>query len=118
MAEPRRAARTRTNADLAYELQPVRSPVVRAAGVLLLIAFAAVAGAGVTAWRLLPREAPSCPVIAPDALSRELGETQLRLEQERAARATLQQAAETAQASIAKLQTELLFMRNHRAATR
>lgn len=118
MADPRRTARVRTNADLAYELQPVRSRVVRVAGVVLWTTLAATTGAALAAWRLMPHEAPSCPVVSPDALSRELGETQLRLEQERAARATLQQAAETAQASIAKLQTELLFVRNHRAATR
>lgn len=118
MADPRRTARVRTNADRAYELQPVRSPAARLIGMVLWIALAAVASAGVTAWLLMPHEAPQCPVVSPDAVSRELSETQLRLEQERAARATLQTAADTAQASVSKLQAELLFLRNHRVTSR
>ncbi|QGZ64073.1 hypothetical protein [Paraburkholderia acidisoli] len=117
MADPRRNARVRTNADRAYELQPVRSRAVRLIGMVSWIGAAAAASAGAT-WWLLPHEAPQCPVISPDALSRELSETQLRLEQERAARATLQTAADAAQASVSKLQTELLFLRNHRVTSR
>ncbi|RAR65264.1 hypothetical protein C7401_104380 [Paraburkholderia unamae] len=118
MADTRRTARVHTNADLAYELQPVRSRAWRVGGVMLWAACAAAAGAGITAWRLAPKEALRCPVVAPDALSRELGDTQLRLEQERAARAMLQSTAEGAQATIAKLQSELLFLRAHGARSR
>ncbi|WP_233884529.1 hypothetical protein [Paraburkholderia flagellata] len=118
MADPRRTPRKHTNADRAYELQPVRSLAWRVGGAALWAALAATAGAGMTAWLLAPQVEPSCPVVAPDALSRELSDTQLRLEQERAARATLQSTAQGAQATIAKLQAELLFLRNHGAGSR
>ncbi|MEM5316548.1 hypothetical protein [Paraburkholderia sp. JHI869] len=118
MADPRRTQRTHTNADRAYELQPVRSLAWRVGGATLWAVLAATAGAGITAWLLKPHSAPSCPVVAPDALSRELSDTQLRLEQERAARATLQTVAQGAQATIAKLQAELVFLRNHGAGSR
>jgi hypothetical protein len=118
MADTRRTARVHTNADRAYELQPVRSLAWRVGGVMLWAVLSAVAAAGITAWWLEPRGEVQCPVVAPDALSRELSETQLRLEQERAARATLQTTASTAQATVAKLQGELLFLRAHGADTR
>ncbi|QGZ56361.1 hypothetical protein [Paraburkholderia acidiphila] len=118
MADPRRTPRTHTNADRAYELQPVRSLAWRVGGATLWAVLAATAGAGMSAWLLKPQGGPSCPVVAPDALSRELSDTQLRLEQERAARAALQTTAQGAQATIAKLQAELLFLRNHGAGSR
>ncbi|HEY4804321.1 MAG TPA: hypothetical protein VIH96_17045 [Paraburkholderia sp.] len=118
MADTRRTARVHTHADRAYELLPVRSRARRVGGVVLWAALAAAAGAGVTAWLLEPHGEVSCPVVAPDALSRELSNTQLRLEQERAARAMLQSTADGAQAAVAKLQAELLFLRNHGAGSR
>jgi len=118
MADRRRTARVHTHADRAYELQPVRSRAWRVGVAMLWAVLAAAAGAGVTAWLLRPQGELGCPVIAPDALSRELGETQLRLEQERAARGVLQSTADGAQAAIAKLQAELLFLRSHGAGSR
>jgi len=118
MADTRRTARVHTHADRAYELQPVRSRAWRLGGAMLWAALAAAAGAGVAAWLLRPQGEVRCPVVAPDALSRELNETQLRLEQERAARAVLQSTADGAQATIAKLQAELLFLRSHGAGSR
>ncbi|CAD6542128.1 hypothetical protein LMG27952_03878 [Paraburkholderia hiiakae] len=118
MADPRRTPRAHTNADRAYELQPVRSLAWRVGCATLWAVLAATAGAGMTAWLLKPQGEASCPVVAPDALSRELSDMQLRLEQERAARATLQTTVEGAQTTIAKLQAELLFLRNHGAGSR
>lgn len=118
MADPRRTARAYTNADRAYELQPVRSRAWRVGGVMLWAVLAASAAAGATGWLLKPEGETRCPVVAPDALSRELGDTQLRLEQERSARATLQTTADGAQATVAKLRAELLFLRTHGAGSR
>jgi hypothetical protein len=118
MADTRRFSRVRTDADRAYELQPVRSRASRLIGMLLWTSLAAAAGAGVTAWLLKPQADTRCPVTSPDALSRELANTQLRLEQERSARAALQSTADGAQATVAKLQGELLFLRNHGAGSR
>jgi hypothetical protein len=46
-------------------------------------------------------------------LHEALANAQFRLEQERAARAALQKSADAAQADVAKLQGELLFLRSH-----
>jgi hypothetical protein len=118
MADTRRTAPAHGVAGRAYELQPVRSRAWRVSSVMLWAVLGASIGAGVTAYLLKPAGAPRCPVISRDALSNQLSDTQLRLEQERAARATLQTAADGAQATIAKLHAELLFLRTHGAGSR
>jgi hypothetical protein len=118
MVDTRRTAHAHGVAERAYELQPVRSRAQRIGSLMLWAACAASVGAGVTAWLLKPARVQQCPVVSHDALSSQLSDTQLRLEQERAARASLQTTADGAQATIAKLHAELLFLRTHGAASR
>jgi len=115
MADARRSARTRRDAQRAFELQPVRSRAWRWGVALAWSAAASVAGAGLTAWALHAAEARRCPVVAPDLLQTRLANAELALEQERAARLALQKAADAAQAEVAKRQAELLFLRGHGA---
>lgn len=117
MAERRRLTRIRADATRAYELQPVRSRVARAVIAVAWTVLAAAAGAGLTAW-LLDRDEPArCPAASPDG-QHALTDAQFRLEQERAARAALQKSADAAQADVAKLQSELLFLRGQRGSVR
>ncbi|CAM2150184.1 hypothetical protein PT2222_230008 [Paraburkholderia tropica] len=114
MADARPSARVRTDAKRAFELQPVRSRASRWAIAIAWTALAGGAGAAASAWALRGG-APACPVIEPDVLQTQLTTAQLALEQERAARAALQQSADAAQAQAAKVQAELLFLRSHGA---
>ena len=118
MADTRRTAHAHGVAERAYELQPVRSRAQRVGSLMLWAACAASLGAGVTTWLLKPAHIAQCPVVSHDALSSQLSDTQLRLEQERAARATLQTTADGAQATITKLHAELLFLRTHQSGPR
>ena len=118
MVDTRRTAHVHAVAERAYELQPVRSRAQRVGSLMLWVACAASLGAGITAWLLKPAAIAQCPVVSHDALSSQLSDTQLRLDQERAARATLQTTADGAQATIAKLNAELLFLRTHGAGSR
>jgi hypothetical protein len=118
MAERRRFARTRPSATRAYTLQPVRSRVALLSVALAWTVAAAASGAGMVAWALGPKAPAHCPDNSPEALHAELGEARLKLEQERAARAALQQSADSAQATVAKLEAELLFLRGHHGGTR
>jgi hypothetical protein len=113
MVERRHLTRGRADATRAWELQPVRSRAARLFAALALTVVAAVAGAGLTAWSLAYRAPQRCPVATPDGLHEALANAQFRLEQERAARAALQKSADAAQADVAKLQGELLFLRSH-----
>lgn len=114
MVERRRFAQGRADAALAYELQPVRSRKARVAAALVLAVVAAVAGASVTAWSLERGTPQRCPAaVTPDGLHEALANAEFRLEQERAARAALQKSADAAQADVAKLQGELVFLRSH-----
>lgn len=115
MADARRSARMRSDAQRAFELQPVRSRAWRWGVALAWTAAAAAAGAGLAAWALHTGDAGRCPIVAPDLLQTRLSNTELALEQERAARSAVQKAAEAAQAETAKLQAELLFLRGHGA---
>ncbi|QBR00117.1 hypothetical protein [Paraburkholderia pallida] len=115
MADLRRSARQRRDAQRAFELQPVRSRAWRWGVALAWTAVAAAAGAGLTAWALYADEGGRCPVVAPDLLQTRLSNAELALEQERAARSALQKAADAAQAEAAKLQAELVFLRGHGA---
>jgi hypothetical protein len=113
MAERRPFLRAHADATRAYELQPVRSRFARVGAALALTVAAAAGSAAVTAWSLGHAAPVRCPVNQPDALHAALADTQFRLEQERAARAALQKSADTAQADVAKLQGELVFLRSH-----
>jgi hypothetical protein len=113
MAERRRFSRAHADATRAYELQPVRSRFARAGAALALTVAAAAAGAGATAWSLARDVPVRCPVSSPDALHAALADTQFKLEQERASRAALQKSADSAQAEVARLQSELVFLRSH-----
>lgn len=117
MADLRRSARMRSDAQRAFELQPVRSRAWRWGVALAWTVAAAAAGAGLAAWALHDRDAGRCPVVEPDLLQTRLSNAELALEQERAARSALQKAADAAQAEAAKLQAELVFLRNHGART-
>lgn len=109
----RRLARVRADAARAYELQPVRSRAARLTAVLAWTVVTAVASAALMAWSL-ERGAPArCPSGTPDSLHEALANAQFGLEQERAARAALQKSADAAQADVARLQGELLFLRSH-----
>ncbi len=109
----RRLARTRADAPRAYELQPVRSRAARVTTVLAWTVVTAAASAALMAWSLERGGPARCPSGAPDGLHEALANAQFRLEQERAARAALQKSADAAQADVAKLQEELLFLRSH-----
>jgi hypothetical protein len=118
MAERRGFARFRPDATRAYTLQPVRSRFARLVVVLAWTAAAAASGAGVAVWALGPKVPAYCPDSSPEALHAELADARLKLEQERAARAALQKSADSAQAEVAKLKADLLFLRNQRGGTR
>ena len=105
----------RSDAQRAFELQPVRSRAWRWGVALAWTAAASAAGAALTAWTLHAGQAGRCPVVAPDLLQTRLSNAELALEQERAARSALQKAASAAQAEAAKLQAELVFLRSHGA---
>jgi hypothetical protein len=113
MADTRRIARMHANACRAFELQPVRSRVWRIGAAMIWMALAAALGAGVMAMLLQPKAEARCSVIAPGTPGRELSDTQFQLARERAARATFQASADSAQATIKQLQDELLFLRTH-----
>jgi hypothetical protein len=108
-------ARVRSDAQRAFELQPVRSRAWRWGVGLAWTAAATVAGAGLTAWALHAGDGARCPVVEPDVLQIRLNNAELALEQERASRSALQKSADAAQAETAKLQAELLFLRGHGA---
>ncbi|MFX1764709.1 hypothetical protein PWP93_19295 [Paraburkholderia sp. A1RI-2L] len=115
MADARRFARQRRDAQREFELQPVRSRAWRWGVALAWTVAAASAGAGLAAWALHAGDAGQCPAVEPDVLQTRLSNVELALEQERAERSALQKAADAAQAETAKLQAELVFMRNHGA---
>jgi hypothetical protein len=115
MADVRPSARVRSDAQRAFELQPVRSRAWRWGMGLAWTAAATAAGAALAAWALHAGDGVRCPVVQPDALQIRLNNAELALEQERASRATLQQSAQAAQAETAKVQAELLFLRSHGA---
>lgn len=108
----------RPDATGAYTLQPVRSRLARLSVVLVWTVAAAALGAGAAVW-VLGRDAPAhCPALSHDALHTELVDAQFKLEQERAAKAELQKSADSAQATVASLQADLLFLRSHREGAR
>ncbi|MDR3097080.1 MAG: hypothetical protein LBV73_08395 [Paraburkholderia sp.] len=113
MADARRSARTRSGAQRAFELQPVRSRAWRWGVALAWTAAASAAGAGLAAWALHAGDAGRCPVVEPDVLQTRLSNAELALEQERAARFALQKAADAAQAEAVTLRAELVFLRGH-----
>jgi hypothetical protein len=109
----RRLARTAADATRAWELQPVRSRAARLTAALAWTIAAAAAGSALTAWSLARGAPEGCPSATPGGLHEALANAQFSLEQERAARAALQKSADAAQADVAKLQGELLFLRSH-----
>jgi hypothetical protein len=113
MADTRRFARVRSDAQRAFELRPVRSRAWRWSVALAWTAAASAAGAGLAAWVFHAGDAGRCPVVEPDLLQTRLTNAELALEQERASRSALQKAADAAQAEAAKLQAELVFLRGH-----
>ncbi|WP_233867797.1 hypothetical protein [Paraburkholderia adhaesiva] len=118
MAKRQRFARASPDATRAYTLQPVRSKVARLGVALAWTVVAAASGATVAVWALVPKGPAHCPATSPDALHAELADAQLKLEQERAARAALQKSADSAQATVAKLEADLVFLRSQRGGTR
>jgi uncharacterized protein (DUF58 family) len=118
MAERRGFARVSPDATRAYTLQPVRSRFARLSVALAWTAAAAASGAGAALWAFGPKVPAHCPDSSPEALHTELAEARLALEQERAARVALQKSADSAQAEVAKLNAELLFLRHQRGSTR
>jgi len=118
MAERRGFERVRTDATRAYTLQPVRSRLARLSAALAWTVVAAALGAGGAVWAL-GHDAPAhCPALSPDVLHAALADAQFKLEQERAAKAALQKSADSAQAMVASLQADLLFLRSHRGGAR
>jgi hypothetical protein len=118
MAERRGFARPRPHAMRAYALRPVRSRLARLSVVLAWTAAAAALGAGATLWALRHDAFARCQALSPGALRAELADAQFKLEQERAAKAALQKSADSAQAAVASLQADLLFLRSHRGGER
>ncbi|RQH01137.1 hypothetical protein [Paraburkholderia dinghuensis] len=118
MAKRRRFARASPDATRAYTLQPVRSKVARLSMALAWTIAASASGAAVAVWALAPKAQAHCPESSPDALHAELADAQLKLEQERAARAALQKSADSAQAAVARLEADLVFLRSQRGGTR
>ncbi|MFC5428858.1 hypothetical protein ACFPTO_08610 [Paraburkholderia denitrificans] len=118
MDTQRSFARIGTHTTRAYTLQPVRSRLARWSVALVWTVAAAAAGAGAAVWALGQDAPDDRPGASPDALHAELADMQLKLEQARAVSAALQESADSAQADIAKLQADLMFLRSHSRAAR
>lgn len=110
--------RDRARTTRAYTLQPVRSRLACWSVALVWTVAAAAAGAGAAVWALGQDAPEHSPGASPDALHAELADMQLKLEQARAVSAALQESADSAQADIAKLQADLMFLRSHSRAAR
>ncbi|TAM07330.1 MAG: hypothetical protein EPN70_03120 [Paraburkholderia sp.] len=110
--------RNSTHTTRAYTLQPVRSRLARWSVALVWTIAAATAGAGAAVWALGQAAPEDRPGASPDALHAELADMQLKLEQAHAVSAALQESADSAQADIAKLRADLMFLRSHSRAAR
>jgi hypothetical protein len=104
-------------AHRAYTLQPTRPLVVRVAIWVLVCALGAAGGAAaVVAWHAQRAGTPAdqcnaAPPVDETAEQTELARARLALAQESAARAAVQKTADGAVADVARLNTELQFLR-------
>jgi hypothetical protein len=105
----------------AYTLQPARPLALRAALWVLVCALSAAGGAAaIAAWHAQRAGAQVVQCVAApvdeDSEQRELARTRLALAQESAARAAVQKTADGAAADVARLNTELQFLRGQSKA--
>jgi predicted phosphoribosyltransferase len=113
----RRFFRARSNlAHRAYTLRPTRPLGVRVILWVLVCALGAAGGAAASvAWQALRAGTPADPCkvtpVAEGSDQAQLARTRLALAQESAARAAVQIAADSAAAEVARLSTELQFLR-------
>ncbi|RKF35977.1 hypothetical protein [Paraburkholderia fungorum] len=121
MAEQRFSRNAGNLTQRPYTLQPARPLALRAALWVLACALSAAGGAAaVAAWHA---ERAGVPVVQCTAApvdesneQRELARARLALAQESAARAAVQKAADGAAADVARLNTELQFLRGQSKA--
>jgi hypothetical protein len=100
----------------AFTLEPARPPLFRAMVRTLVCALCAVAGAaGISAWHAQRGDMPAAQCIPASVdenqLQTELARTRLALAAESAARVAVQATADSAAAEVARLTTELRFLR-------